>query len=149
MLTRCISCLQVQYNKHAITYNSTKCWQMRMPTLVAHKQRSADGKSTILPMFTMTSLSVSTSIRMTTVEEVTCEHLLLIQLLIIVWLVFLCFGHLRTLNRCRSRPFWSSERDGGAPRNLAPRNHLLVWIVKPSGCDCTDGHLTSRVLTED
>ena len=31
----------------------------------------------------------------------------------------------------------------------APRNHLLVWIVKPEGCHCTDGHLTSRVLTED
>ena len=27
---------------------------------------------------------------------------------------------------------------GGAPRNPAPMNHLLVWIVKPSGCDCTD-----------
>ena len=38
---------------------------------------------------------------------------------------------------------------GGAPRNPAPRNHLFVWIVKPSGCHCTDGHLTSRVFTED
>ena len=38
---------------------------------------------------------------------------------------------------------------GGAPRNLAPRNHFSVWIVKPSGCHCTDGHLTSRVFTED
>ena len=27
---------------------------------------------------------------------------------------------------------------GGARRNLAPRNHFLVWIVKPSGCHCTD-----------
>ena len=27
---------------------------------------------------------------------------------------------------------------GGAPRNPAPRNHFLVWIVKPSGCHCTD-----------
>ena len=36
-----------------------------------------------------------------------------------------------------------------APRNPAPRNHLLVWIVKSSGCHCTDGHLTSRVFTED
>ena len=28
----------------------------------------------------------------------------------------------------------------GAPRNLAPGNHFLVWmwIVKPSGCHCTD-----------
>ena len=33
---------------------------------------------------------------------------------------------------------------GGAPRNLA-----LVRIVKSSGCHCTDGHLTSRVFTED
>ena len=38
---------------------------------------------------------------------------------------------------------------GCAPRNPAPRNHLLVWIVKPEGCHCMDGHLTSRVLTED
>ena len=34
---------------------------------------------------------------------------------------------------------------GGAPRNPAPRNSFLVWIVKPSGCHCTGGHLTSRV----
>ena len=27
---------------------------------------------------------------------------------------------------------------GGAPRNPAPRSHFLVWIVKPSGCHCTD-----------
>ena len=27
---------------------------------------------------------------------------------------------------------------GGAPRNPAPRNHFLVWIVKPSGCHCTE-----------
>ena len=27
---------------------------------------------------------------------------------------------------------------GGASRSPAPRNHLLVWIVKPSGCRCTD-----------
>ena len=27
---------------------------------------------------------------------------------------------------------------GGAPRNPAPRNHFLVWLVKPSGCHCTD-----------
>ena len=37
---------------------------------------------------------------------------------------------------------------GGAPRNPAPRNHFLVRIVKPSGCHCTDGHLTSGVFTE-
>ena len=38
---------------------------------------------------------------------------------------------------------------GGAPRNPAPLNHFSVWIVKPSGYHCTDGHLTSRVFTED
>ena len=38
---------------------------------------------------------------------------------------------------------------GGAPRNRAPRNDFLVWIVKTSGCHSTDGHLTSRVVTED
>ena len=25
-----------------------------------------------------------------------------------------------------------------APRNPAPRNHFLVWIVKSPGCHCTD-----------
>ena len=38
---------------------------------------------------------------------------------------------------------------GGAPRNPAPRNHFSAWIVKPSGCHCTDGHLESRVFTKD
>ena len=39
---------------------------------------------------------------------------------------------------------WSSDcahpirEMGGAPRNPAPRNHLLVWIVKSPGCHCTD-----------
>ena len=32
---------------------------------------------------------------------------------------------------------------------LAPRNHFLARIVEPSGYHCTDGHLTSRVFTED
>ena len=27
---------------------------------------------------------------------------------------------------------------GGAPRNPAPRNHFLAWIVKSPGCHCTD-----------
>ena len=27
---------------------------------------------------------------------------------------------------------------GGVPRNPAPGNHFLAWIVKPSGCHCTD-----------
>ena len=37
---------------------------------------------------------------------------------------------------------------GGAPRNPAPRKRFLAWIVKPSDCHCTDGHLTSRVFSE-
>ena len=37
---------------------------------------------------------------------------------------------------------------GGAPRNPAPRNRFCVWIVKPSGCHCTDGPLTSSVFTD-
>ena len=40
---------------------------------------------------------------------------------------------------------------GGVPRNPAPRHHfLLVWIVKPSGCHCTDafgGNKYRRVPT--
>ena len=44
---------------------------------------------------------------------------------------------------------WGVREMGGAPRNPAPRNHFWVRIVKPSGCHCTDGHLTSRVFTED
>ena len=28
-------------------------------------------------------------------------------------------------------------------------SYFLVWIVKPSGCHYTDGHLTSRVFAED
>ena len=35
------------------------------------------------------------------------------------------------------------------PKNPAPRNHLLVQIVKPSDCHCTDGHLTRIVFPED
>ena len=39
---------------------------------------------------------------------------------------------------------------GGAPRNPAARNHILVRIVKPSGCHCTDafgGQTHRRVPT--
>ena len=53
---------------------------------------------------------------------------------------------------CLSQTLWNPEsirEMGGAPKNLAPRNHLLVWIVNPSCCHCTDGHLTSRAFTED
>ena len=32
----------------------------------------------------------------------------------------------------------SVRKMGGAPRNPAPGNHLLVWIVKSPGCHCTD-----------
>ena len=38
---------------------------------------------------------------------------------------------------------------GGSPGNPAPRNQFSVWIVEPSGCHRTNGHLTSRVFTED
>ena len=37
---------------------------------------------------------------------------------------------------------------GAAPRNPAPGNHSLVWIVKPSGCHCADENLTSRIFAE-
>ena len=41
--------------------------------------------------------------------------------------------------RCLSLTAGQPLREmGGAPRNPAPRNHFLVWIVKPSGCHCTD-----------
>ena len=39
---------------------------------------------------------------------------------------------------------------GGAPRNPAPRKHSLAWIVKSSGCHCTDafgGRTCRRVPT--
>ena len=50
----------------------------------------------------------------------------------------------------RNRSCSANVREmGGALRGLAPRNHFLVWIVKPSGCHCTDGHLTSRAFTKD
>ena len=44
----------------------------------------------------------------------------------------------------------SLRETGGAPRNPAPRNHLLVWIVKPSGChrkDALGGKKSRRVPT--
>ena len=60
----------------------------------------------------------------------------------------------QTLRRCLGIPYCSNKfirknmsfakrfselrEMGGAPRNPAPRNHFLVWIVKPSGCNCTD-----------
>ena len=37
-----------------------------------------------------------------------------------------------------SEPAAASREMGGASRNPAPSNYLLVWIVKPSGCHCTD-----------
>ena len=53
------------------------------------------------------------------------------------------------LNRSFRLRLPSMREMGGAPRNPAPRSHFLVWIVKPSGRHCTEGHLTSRVFTED
>ena len=35
---------------------------------------------------------------------------------------------------------------GGALRNPAPRNHFLVWIVKASGCRCTDGQVDKNIV---
>ena len=37
---------------------------------------------------------------------------------------------------------------GGAPRNPAPRNHFFVWIVKPSGCHCTDAFGGTKPIVE-
>ena len=37
---------------------------------------------------------------------------------------------------------------GGAPRNPAPRNHFLVWIVKPSGWNCTDALGGEKTIVE-
>ena len=51
--------------------------------------------------------------------------------------------------RCRAAGVMAMREMGGAPRNPAPRNHFLAWIVEPPGCHCTDGHLTSRAFTED
>ena len=65
--------------------------------------------------------------------------------------------HLKLKNKLEPNPLKSimlvrrlTVREmGGAPRNLAPRNHFSVRIVRPSGCHCTDRHLTSGVFTED
>ena len=51
--------------------------------------------------------------------------------------------------KCDGQRIKISREMGGAPRNLAPRSHFLAWTVKPSGCHCTDGHLTGRVFTEE
>ena len=37
---------------------------------------------------------------------------------------------------------------GGAPRNPAPRKHFLAWIVKPSGCHCTDAFGGEKHIVE-
>ena len=52
-----------------------------------------------------------------------------------------------TVDKCYGMTWRDEGREmGGAPRNPAPRNHFLVRIVKPSGCHCTDGHLTILVF---
>ena len=51
----------------------------------------------------------------------------------------------RERERERERELTLSLREMGG----APRNHSSVWIVKPSGCRCADGHSTSRALTEE
>ena len=35
---------------------------------------------------------------------------------------------------------------GGDPRNVAPRNNFLVWILKPSGCHSTDAFGGTNIL---
>ena len=47
--------------------------------------------------------------------------------------------------RCVAHSWHPLREMGDAPRNPAPRNHLLVGIAKPSGCHCTDalGRTTS------
>ena len=66
-------------------------------------------------------------------------------------IMFVYFNVEIQVRNIMQRPRFGSKigEMGGAPRNLAPRNHLLVWIVKPPGCHCTDWHVTSRVFTED
>ena len=44
--------------------------------------------------------------------------------------------YVRGSSRCT--PTAVDREMGGAPRNPAPRNRFLAWIVKPSGCHCTD-----------
>ena len=39
--------------------------------------------------------------------------------------------YIHTYIRSKGGCEWMREM-GGAPRNLAPRNHLLVWIVQPT-----------------
>ena len=46
-------------------------------------------------------------------------------------------GGARRSPRAAARDAFRGEI-GGAPRNPAPRNHFLVWIVKSPGCHCTD-----------
>ena len=64
-----------------------------------------------------------------------------------VFKLYLGSGHLEdeTLPCKRASPGCAPFREMGvALRNLAPGKHLLVWIVKPSGCHCADGHFTGR-----
>ena len=53
-----------------------------------------------------------------------------------------------TITQAELTSSWTSREMGGAPRNPARGNQLLVWIVKSISCHCTDGHLTSRAFAE-
>ena len=62
-----------------------------------------------------------------------------------IYIYIYIYIHAHTYMPGGSRPL---REMGGAPRNPAPRNHFWgVWIVKPLGWHCTDGHLTSRDFT--
>ena len=47
-------------------------------------------------------------------------------------------GRPALLGFCRGPRPTSTTKTGGAPKNPAPRNHLLAWTIKPSSCHCTD-----------
>ena len=61
---------------------------------------------------------------------------------IVDWLFYYCLPGVQESGRQARAPailrLRALREMGGAPGNPAPRNHFLVWIVKPSGCHCTD-----------
>ena len=78
------------------------------------------------------------------------KYKLLLLIIITIIVIITCLGcavhacgarfcapssHARSAQWSRGRSGSSLLREmGGAPGNPAPRNHLWVWIVKPSGC---------------
>ena len=51
-------------------------------------------------------------------------------------------------HRGAGTPPSSVRETGGPPRNPAPRNHLLIWIVKTSGCHSTDAFCGKKYRRE-